>query len=84
MKKKCRKYPELTALKGRIREKKTSYRKLSESIGMASNTISDKINGFYAFDAPEMAKIATCLEIAPEHLADYFFPYMLSNSTKTA
>ncbi|MDA8227173.1 MAG: hypothetical protein M0T74_05610 [Desulfitobacterium hafniense] len=54
---KRRKYSELNSLKGRIREKNTSYRKLSEGIGMAVNTLSDKINGFYAMSIPEAEAI---------------------------
>jgi len=71
-------------LKGRIREKNTSYRKLSEGIGIAVNTLSDKINGFYAMSIPEAEAIALFLEISPKELDKYFFSPMMRNSSKTA
>ena len=82
--KKRKKYPELNSLKGRITEQRTSYRKLSAGIGMATNTLSDKINGFYSMSIPEAEAIAVFLEIPPNELDKYFFPSMLRNSTKTA
>lgn len=81
---KRRKYIELNSLKGRIREQNTSYRKLSESIGIAVNTLSDKINGFYAMSIPEAEAIAVFLDIPPNEMDKYFFPAMLRNSAKTA
>lgn len=84
MKKKQRKYPELTALKGRIREKKTSYRKLAKHLGMSSNTLSDKINGFYPISAPEMEKIADALEIDPQDVAVFFLPQYCKTQQRTA
>jgi len=78
--KKIRKHPELSALKGRIREEKTSYRKLAEHISMGTNTLSDKINGFYAFSGPEIELITEFLNIAPNDVVKYFFPTMLRNS----
>ena len=81
---KRRKYSELIYLKGRIRERNTSYRKLSEGIGIAVNTLSDKINGFYAMSIPEAEAIALFLEISPKELDKYFFSPMMRNSSKTA
>ena len=81
---KHRKYSELNLLKGRIRERNTSYRELSEGIGIAVNTLSDKINGFYAMSIPEAEAIALFLEIPPKELDKYFFSPMLRNSSKTA
>ncbi len=72
--KKKRKYPELNALKGRIREKRTSYRKLAEELSVGINTLSDKINGFYAFSGPEMEKLAELLDIEPIEVAKFFLP----------
>jgi transcriptional regulator with XRE-family HTH domain len=74
MSEKKRKYPELIALKERIKEKKTSYRKLASELGIGFNTLSDKINGFYLFDGAEMEKVAELLEIEPEDIAIYFMP----------
>lgn len=81
---KRRKYPELNALKGRIREQNTSYRKLSEGIGIATNTLSDKINGFYAMSIPEAEAIGAFLDIPASEMYKYFFPSMLRNSSKSA
>lgn len=80
MSKKTRRYAELAALKGRIRERGTSYRELSKGIDMATNTLSDKINGFYAMDLPEAEKIAEFLDIPPLEIPKYFFPNLLRNS----
>lgn len=74
MARKKRKYPELTALKGRIREKGTSYRKLAANLGIAVNTLSDKINGFYSISGPEMENISVILDINPEDVAKFFMP----------
>ena len=82
LQKKKRRYPEFMALKGRIREQKTSYRKLSARIGMATNTLSDKINGHYVFDAAEIEKICCELDISSENVAGFFFPKMLRNATQ--
>lgn len=80
---KHRKYPVLNSLKGRITEQNTSYRKLSSGIGIAVNTLSDKINGFYAMSIPEAEAIAVFLEIPPKELDRYFFPSMLRNSSNS-
>lgn len=72
--KKKRKFPELTALKGRIREVGMSYKKIAEEMGIGVNTLSDKINGYYAFSCPEMKEIASILDIDPRDLAYFFTP----------
>lgn len=82
--KKKKKYPELNALKGLIREKGTSYRKVSNEIGIAVNTLSDKINGFYPINLEEVEKIAKVLSIPDSEIVKYFFPNMMRNATKTA
>ena len=82
--KKKRKYPELNALKGRIRELGTSYRKIAAELGMAPNTLSDKINGFYAISGPEMEQIATMLDIAPKDIALYFLPSYCKTQQRSA
>lgn len=71
---KKKKYPELTALKGRIREKKTSYRQLAADLGIGPNTLSSKINGFYAISTPEMEQLATSLDIEPHEITRFFMP----------
>ncbi len=82
--KKSRKYPELTALKGRIREKKSSYRKLAKALGIGTNTLSDKINGYYAFSCFEMEQLAEELEIEPKDIAKFFLPAYCVAQHKTA
>ena len=73
-KKKRKKYPELNALKGLIREKGASYRRIADEIGMGTNTLSNKINGFYPMTAAEMEQIATILDINPGDVARFFMP----------
>ena len=73
-------YPELTALKGRIREKKSSYRCLSSKIGCSTNTLYLMLNGYSAPGADDMELIAEELEIRPDEIVKYFFPRMLRNA----
>lgn len=80
---KKRRYVELNALKGLIREKKLSYEKVAAHVGIATNTFSDKVNGFNALSAPEMEVIAEVLEMDPEHVARYFMPTYLTRCCKT-
>lgn len=72
VKNKVRKYRELTELKGRIREKKKSYRFISEETGISLSTINNKINGYASFDILEAAKIAPLLDIPPEEISAFF------------
>ena len=74
MSKKKRKYAELNGLKGRIREKGTSYRRLAEELGIGVNTLSDKINGFYPFNVSEAEALAALLDIAPGDVVCFFMP----------
>ncbi|ABO49718.1 hypothetical protein Dred_1184 [Desulforamulus reducens MI-1] len=84
MAKKKRKYPELTALKGKIREMGTTYRKIAEEMGIGVNTLSDKINGFYAISGPEMEQIATILDINPKDVAYFFMPSYCKTQQRSA
>ncbi|WP_245570834.1 DUF739 family protein [Anaerovorax odorimutans] len=79
---KMRLYPELKALKGKIREEGESYRSLSIKIPMGSNTLSDKINGFALFNSDEIYRVSELLNIQPEEIIRYFFPSMIRNATK--
>lgn len=81
-KNKRRRYIELNALKGRIREKKYTYRKLAEEVGISTNMLCNKINGYYVFNADEIEKIANTLDISAQELNKYFFPRLLRNATK--
>lgn len=64
--------PELSKLKGRIREKGSNYRDISKEIGMSLSAFNDKMNGRTAFDIVEASKVAAILDISPENIA-YFF-----------
>lgn len=84
MAKKVRKHPELVALKGLIREKKTTYRELAADLEIGLNTLSDKINGFYPFNGVEMEKIASILDIDPKDVAKFFLPSYCKTHHKSA
>jgi lambda repressor-like predicted transcriptional regulator len=73
-------YPELNALKGLIREKKSSYRVLSEKAGCSPNTLYLMLNGYYPPNGEYIEKIATELDINPNDIVKYFFPRMLRNA----
>jgi transcriptional regulator with XRE-family HTH domain len=79
---KKRKYHELKALKGRIRESDSNYRELARRVGMSPTTLSDKINGYSVFDTEEVNRIVRELHIDPHEIIKFFFPHMLRNATK--
>lgn len=68
------KYAELTALKGLLKERKTTYQGAAEIIGKATRTFSNKINGYDSFDALEMDRIAEYFGINTAEVGRYFFP----------
>jgi|GEM_PF-2630029 transcriptional regulator with XRE-family HTH domain len=74
MSKKIKRYPELNALKGLIRERGSSYREVAREIGIEINTLSDKINGFQAISVPEIEKISLFLDIDPKDVVKFFMP----------
>ena len=74
MSKKRKKYPEMSALKGRIREMGVTYDEVAKDVGIATSSLSNKINGFYPMTADEMQRIATMLEIKPQDVARFFLP----------
>lgn len=78
--KKRKKYVELSHLKGLIRQKSTSYREISEQLCISVHSFSDKINGYYCFDAEEIENISKLLGITADEVAKYFFPSMLKFS----
>lgn len=81
---KKKRYPELAALKGLIREKGTSYRKLAIEVGMSTNSLNGKVNGLYAMTCSEMEKIAELLDIDPKDIAKYFLPTYCKTYQRTA
>lgn len=83
-KKRAKVFKELSALKGLIREKGTSYRAVAKETGIATATFSNKINGYACFDAVEIDAICDQLEIHENVAWRYFFPHRCSNYTKSA
>lgn len=79
---KVARYTPLNRLKGLLKEKGFTYRKMAEILNMSSNTFSDKLNGFALFDAIEISKMADILNVEPEDIKKYFFPTLLRISTK--
>ncbi len=84
MAKKKRRFDELNALKGRIREMGTTYRRLADDLGIGANTLSNKINGFQAFTVSEMEQICEVLDIAPGDVARFFMPSYCKVDSKSA
>ncbi len=76
---KKRRYVELVKLKGLMREKKISYRKLSKETKISVDALNNKINGYSLLNTEEIYKIVDVLEISPENIILYFFPQMLRN-----
>lgn len=65
-------YVKLNKLKGKIRERETSYRELSKITGIPVNTLSNKINGKSTFDIIQVSKICDALQIPPEQIYLFF------------
>ena len=68
-------YVELSALKGLIRERSSSYRVIAANLCIALPTFSNKINGHRAFNTIELDKIVDLLDIPPGSIGRYFFPH---------
>ena len=66
--------PILNALKGRIREKQTSYKKLSIPLGLDYSTLSQKINGKSALTGDEMNMLGELLDIEESEVIKFFIP----------
>jgi len=79
---KKRKYPELTALKGKLREEKKTYRELSKEVNISLNALNDKLNGYSVLNIDEVNQIVEALGIEKEEMLRYFFPHMLRNAIK--
>lgn len=60
-------------LRGRIREKFGSYKKLAPHISFTTVSLSNKLNNKSYFDSPEILELAKALEIEDEELNAYFF-----------
>lgn len=67
-------YDELTALKGKMRESKVSYKRLAKAINVSPNSLYLWFNGFNTLNTLQIINIAEELDIAPEEMLKYFFP----------
>ena len=70
---KKRKFKELSKLKGLLREKNITYKKIASLIGINYTTFSDKINGYSDFTLNEANNIIQQLQIGKDAIYDYFF-----------
>lgn len=70
---KKRKFKELSKLKGLLREKNITYKKIASLIGINYTTFSDKINGYSDFTLNEVNNIIQQLQIGKDEIYDYFF-----------
>jgi predicted transcriptional regulator len=70
---KKRKFKELSKLKGLLREKNITYKKIASMIGINYTTFSDKINGYSDFTLNEANNIIQQLQIGKDEIYDYFF-----------
>ena len=70
---KKRKFKELSKLKGLLREKNITYKKIASLIGINYTTFSDKINGYSDFTLNEANNIIQQLQIGKDEIYDYFF-----------
>ena len=63
----------LNRLRGIMAEQRITQRDLAKSIGIAENSLSNKLNGRYAFNTDEAIKICDVLNISdPKDKADIF------------
>ena len=83
-KSKQKQFPELNALKGKIREEKSSYRKLAYAVGCSTDAMNSYLNGYSFPDPNTIEAICKELNICTEEVMIYFFPQMLRNAIKTA
>ncbi len=76
---KTKRYPELNALKGKMREEKKTYRSLSAETGLSVDAINNKLNGYSPIDGDDVELFVDALGIEPKQILLYFFPQMLRN-----
>lgn len=78
-----KRYEELNALKGKLREEGISYRVLSNDVNISLNALNAKLNGDSIFNTDEVERVAKRSNIPPEDYIKYFFPRLLRNATKS-
>ncbi len=79
MKKKL--YPELNELKGFLRSRKITYRKIAEKMNMRPQTFSDKMNGYSYIDTNFICDVCNQANIPETEVVKFFLPQMLRNAT---
>lgn len=62
----------INKLKGKLREKKLSYKKCAEALNMTDTTLNNKINGHSKFYVEEVDKLAKVLNLTLEEKIDIF------------
>ena len=62
----------LDKLKGRIKEKGSSYKILSNALGISLSAFNNKVNGRSAFDIIEASELSSILDIPPEEISNFF------------
>ena len=75
-----KRYEELNALKGKLREEGISYRALSADVKISLNALNAKLNGDSVFNTDEVERVAKRANISPEDFIRYFFPRLLRNA----
>lgn len=74
-----KRYEELNALKGKLREEGISYRTLSTDVKISLNALNAKLNGDSVFNTDEVERVAKRSNISPKDFIRYFFPRILRN-----
>ena len=72
--KKVRKYEELNCLKGLIREKKYSYKSLSQEMALSVDAINNKLNGYTMLTVYDIVSFMKVLDIDNSQIMKYFLP----------
>lgn len=63
----------LDKLKGKLKEKRLSYQKVAEILGVSTTTVSSKMNGETRFYLEEIRTLSEYLELSDEEKVKIFF-----------
>ena len=64
---------DINKLKGKIREKRLTYKILAQNIGIGLTSMNYKINGKNLFNQEEMKKLKEALRLTDNETIDIFF-----------
>jgi DNA-binding helix-turn-helix protein len=64
---------DINKLKGKIREKRLTYKILAQKIGIGLTSMNYKINGKNLFNQEEMKKLKEALRLTDNETIDIFF-----------